>query len=204
VLAKINKGDHILPSREASRRNLAIARSRWRRPRPWRSQSESRVIRLYVWQWFLGHGPWCSARALAGWLGVSHTYIQKLMRSLPRDENTFLREMRRSEPPSLEALRCARVESGQERDRGLLRSQPRWKAVEYKIGNTVLRDFVPTKPNAATRAAKNPFVPNAPGQTNPDRAKLDYNAIYMWNLKVSAERAKSTEPWYQPGHRRWR
>jgi hypothetical protein len=190
-----------MPSREASRRNLVIARLRWRRPKPWRSQRESRVIRLYVWQWLLGHGPWCSGRALAGWLGISHTYVQALVRTLPRDENTFLREMRHSERPSVEALRCAREESRQYRERGLLRSQPRWKTVEFKIGSTILRDVVPTQPNAATRAANSPIVPNAPGPTNPDRARLDYNAMYIWNLRVNAARTEFPEPWYQPGHR---
>jgi hypothetical protein len=33
-----------MPSREASLQNLAKARLRWRRPRPWRSYSESRLI----------------------------------------------------------------------------------------------------------------------------------------------------------------
>lgn len=39
----------------------------------WRSRAESRLIRMLVWQWLLGHGPWCSGRALARWLAVSHT-----------------------------------------------------------------------------------------------------------------------------------
>jgi hypothetical protein len=201
---KINRRNRKMPSCEASRRNLVIARSRWRRPKPWRSQRESRVIRLYVWQWLLGHGPWCSGRALAGWLGISHTYVQTLVRSMPRDENIFLREIAHSEPPSVESLRCARAESRHYRERGLLRSQPRWKAVEYRIGSTILRDVVPTKPNAATTAANNPFVPNAPGPTNPERAKPNYNAMYIWNLRVNAARSNSTEPWQQPGRRRWR
>src|SRR6202795_2014870 len=166
-----------MPSREASLRNLAIARSRWSRPRPWRSRAESRVIRLYAWQWLLERGPWCSGRALARWLGVSHTYIQKLARTLSRDENAFLREMRHSAPPSFEGLRRAREESRQQRERGWLRTQPRWKAVQIKIGNNVVRDFVPTKPNAATLVANNPVLPDAPTPTNPSHKKLDYNTI---------------------------
>lgn len=190
-----------MPSREASRRNLAIARSRWRRPKPWRSQRESSVIRLYIWQWVLGHGPWCSGRALADWLGVSHTYVQRLARTLPRDDNAFLREMRHSEPPSVEELRCAREESRQLRERGLLRTQPRWKIVEYKIGSNVLRDFVPTKPNAVSRTASNPFLSNAPGPS--DRAKLNYSAMFVWHLRLSAERAKWREPSYLSVHKLW-
>jgi hypothetical protein len=193
-----------MPSCEASRRNLVIARSRWRRPKPWRSQRESRVIRLYVWQWLLGHGPWCSGRALAAWLGVSHTYVQKLVSSMPRDENAFLREMQHSEPPSVAALRCARAESRQQRERGMLRSQPRWKAIEYKIGSTILRDFVPTRPNAATRAANTLFPTDAPRSAKPDGEKLDYNAIYIWNLRINASRSGPTHPHYLPGYRRWR
>jgi hypothetical protein len=182
-----------MPSREASLRNLAKARLRWRAPRPWRSRPESRLIRLFTWQWHLGHGPWCSGRALARWLGVSHTYIQKLTRALSRNESDFLREVAYSGPPTTEGLRRAREVSRQQRERGLLRRQRRWKTMEYRIGDTVLRDFVPTKPNAATLVANNPFLADTP--TPSTAGKLDYNAMYMWNLRMDAVRETAMRPW---------
>jgi hypothetical protein len=161
-----------MPSREASLRNLEKARANGRPPRPWRSQSESRLIRRFTWHWHLGHGPWCSGRALARWLGVSHTYIQKLARTLPRNESDFLREVAHFGPPTTEGLRRAREESKQQRERGLLRRQPRWKTVEFRFGNKAVRDFVPTKPNAATLVANDLFLPDAPGPTSVTRAIL--------------------------------
>ena len=193
-----------MPSREASLGNLAKARLRWRPPRPWRSRSESRLIRNFVWHWHLGRGPWCSGRALARWLGVSHTYIQKLKRTLSRNESDFLREVARHGVPTKEALREAREVSRQQRERGLLRRQPRWKKVEYRFGDSVIRDFVPTKPNTATLVANNPFLPDAPTSAVPNQGKHDYTAMYLWHLRMNAERAKAIEPWRPPGRSRWR
>jgi hypothetical protein len=191
-----------MPSREASLRNLAKARLRWRLPRPWRSRAESRLIRLFAWHWHLGRGPWCSGRALARWLGVSHTYIQKLARVLPRNETDFLREVARYGIPTADALRHAREESRQQRERGLLRRQRRWKMAEYRIGDTVLRDFVPTKPNAATLVAKDPFLPDAPTPTILE--KLDYNTMHMWNLRMNAAHEVAMRPWRPTRRIRWR
>lgn len=191
-----------MPSREASLRNLARARVNWRPPRPWRSRSESRLIRSFVWHWHLGHGPWCSGRALARWLGVSHTYVQRLTRTLSRNENDFLREVARHGIPTVEGLKRAREESQQQRERGLLRTQHRWKTVEYEIGGTVIRDVVPTKPNPATLVAQNPHLPDAPSPTIP--GKLDYGAMHKWNLRMSGKGEKATRSW-RPGPRaRWR
>ena len=191
-----------MPSRESSLRNLEKARANARPSRPWRSRSESRLIRSFAWQWHLGHGPCCSGRALARWLGVSHTYIQKLKRVLSRRESDFLREVAYSGPPTVEGLRRAREVSRQQRERGLLRRQRRWKTVEYKFGNTVVRDhFVPTEPNAATLVANNPFLPDEPTPTI--SGKIDYNAMYMWNLRMYAAHEAATRPWrpirWRPG-----
>lgn len=193
-----------MPSPEKSRENLKKAKAAGRPPRPWRSQSESRLIRSFVWHWHLGRGPWCSGRALARWLGVSHTYIQKLTRTLSRNEIDFLREVAHSGLPTIEGLRRAREESRQQRERGLLRRQRRWKTVEYKIGDTVVRDFVPTKPNAATLVANNPFLPDAPTPTIPGQGKIDYNAMHMWNLRMNGEREKAMRPWRPARRTRWR
>lgn len=191
-----------MPSPETSRENLQKAKAAGRPPRPWRSQAESRAIRMIAWNWHLGHGPWCSGRALARWLGVSHTYVQRLARTLSRDESDFLREVERFGPPTIEALRRAREESHWQRERGLLRRQRRWKAVEYKIGNNVLRDFVLTKPNAATLVANDRFLPDAPTPALP--GKLDYNAMHMWNLRMNGEHEKAIRPWGRARRIRWR
>lgn len=193
-----------MPSPETSRQNLAKAKARWRAPRPWRSESESRLIRTFVWHWHLGRGPWCSGRALARWLGVSHTHIQKLTRTLSRSESDFLREVAYSGLPTIEGLRRAREESRQQREYGRLRTQPRWKAVQIKIGNNVVRDFVPTKPNAATLVANNPFLPDAPTPAIPSQGKPDYNAMHLWNLRMNAEREKARRPHRLPLRTRWR
>jgi hypothetical protein len=192
-----------MPSRETSLRNLAKARLCRRHPRLWRSRSEARMIRMFVWHWHLGRGPWCSERALAKWLGVSHNHVQKLTRVLPRSEDAFLREVAHYGLPTKEALVSAREESRQQRDRGLLRRQGRFKSVEYKIGNTVLRDFVPTKPNAATLVANNPTLPDAPAASQGGR-RIDYSAIHMWNLRMNCIGRQGTRPSRPARPTRWR
>lgn len=83
-----------MPSYEASVRNLAIARTMGRCPRPWRSNDEAYLIRRFVFQWLscpdLGRP---SARAWARALGVSHTWVQKLVR---RFQATRAKEKRNS------------------------------------------------------------------------------------------------------------
>jgi hypothetical protein len=192
-----------MPSHETSLRNLERARARWRPPRPWRSRAGSQAIRMITWQWLLGRGPWCSGRALAQWLGVSHTYIQKLSRTLPRDENDFLRKVRYFGAPSIDTLRRAREESRRQRERGFLRTQPRWKWVEFDIGGTIVRDCVPTKPNAATLAAQNPLLSDAPALSSRTKDRPDFLAMYMWQLKVNAERDKAMRPWRPSYKFRW-
>lgn len=184
-----------MPSSETSRINLQKAKAAGRPPRRWRSVSESRLIRLYVWKWHLGRGPWCSGRALAKWLGVSHTYVQKLSRTLSRNESDFLREVPYSGQPTIDRLRLAREESRRQRERGWLRTQRRFKLVKFKVGDNVLPWWVPTKPNAATLVANNPYLPEAPKPANPSESKPDYNAMHMWNLRIQGEREKAMGPW---------
>jgi hypothetical protein len=81
-----------VPSRESSLRNLAIARTKWRPPRAWRSLQETRVIKRLVYQWSNTREPgkW-SGRAVARWLRVSHTYIQKLVREFAQNPSEIQR-----------------------------------------------------------------------------------------------------------------
>src|ERR1700683_3726029 len=86
------------------RENMKCGRATGIRPRPWRSPSESRLVRMLVWQWLLGRGPHVSQRTLAGWLGISRTWVRLLRKRLPLDQAEFLREVARTGVPTLEAL----------------------------------------------------------------------------------------------------
>jgi hypothetical protein len=68
-----------MPSPDASRRNLQKARARWRPP------ERSGGIKHLVWQWHISTAPKESGRALARRLGVSHTYVCKLVRKFLRE-----------------------------------------------------------------------------------------------------------------------
>jgi hypothetical protein len=112
-----------MPSPESSRLNLQKARERWRRPRPWRSERESLVIRRRAWNWFTSdRGATCSARRLARVLGVSHTWIQKLIREFETDPSKILREVQIYGAATLDDLRRAQEETHRDRERGWLRS----------------------------------------------------------------------------------
>lgn len=147
---KLRKMKPSMPSPDASRRNLEKARRYWRPPRPWRSAQETRVIKRLVWQWFTYRGPgkW-SARAVGRRLGVSHTYIQKLVREFVTDPSKIERAVRSSHPATFEQLSRAREETRQQKVRGWLREPRRWKVAEFRIGDQVVRTVVPTK--ASTR-----------------------------------------------------
>ena len=112
-----------MPSHEASMRNLAKARAAWSHPpRPWRSFQESCVIEQLAWQWFNSQQPgkW-SGRAVARWLGVSHTYVQKLVRKFQLDPDRMRRNQAGLGPATFESLERAREFTRQYRERGDLR-----------------------------------------------------------------------------------
>jgi hypothetical protein len=68
-----------MPSPEASRRNLQKARACWRPPQ------RSEGIKHFVWEWYISTAPKEAGRALARRLGVSHTYVRKLVRKFLRE-----------------------------------------------------------------------------------------------------------------------
>jgi len=111
-----------MPSYESSVRNLAKARARWRPPRPWRSSDESRMIRRYAFQWFTSRGNKPSGRAWARALGVSHTWLQKLVKEFTADPSQMWRLQRANGDPKFTELSRAREYSQQMRERGELRS----------------------------------------------------------------------------------
>lgn len=119
-----------MPSREASLENLEKARANFRPPRPWRSCEETRVIERFVFQWLACGGAnrlTCgdtncpSGRAWARALGVSHTWVQKLVRQFQADPAEMQREVRECGHPTFGQLRRARDRSQEMRDRCELR-----------------------------------------------------------------------------------
>jgi hypothetical protein len=111
-----------MPSYQASVRNLATARAADRWPRPWRSNEEAHTIRRFVFRWFTcddHRRP--SGRAWARALGVSHTWVQKLMRRFQTDPTEMQREAQERGHPTLAQLRAAREHSRQMQDRSELR-----------------------------------------------------------------------------------
>jgi hypothetical protein len=119
-----------MPSPEASRRNLEKAKLNWRRPRPFRSEQESWLIRHLVWQWLTYRGPqkW-SARALGRRLGVSHVYVHKLVREFARDPLKMVREEQSFGLATFEQLSQAQESTREMKARGLLRPPQLWKYV---------------------------------------------------------------------------
>src|SRR5258708_21881484 len=103
-------------------RNLAKARAKWRPPRPWRSSQEARVIRRFVFQWFTcrdSNRP--SGRAWARALGISHTWLQKLVRGFVADSSNMWRLQRTASDPQVAELNRAQEETRRMRERGKLR-----------------------------------------------------------------------------------
>jgi hypothetical protein len=111
-----------MPSYESSMRNLAKAKAKWRRPRPWRSNEEARMIRRFVFQWLTCRGTRPSGRAWARALGVSHTWLQKLVRQFQADPTPMLREARCCGDPSFAQLSRAREFTQRMKEDGKLRS----------------------------------------------------------------------------------
>jgi hypothetical protein len=111
-------------SHRAALENLDRAMMRWRRPRPWRSPEESRAIKDLAWIWFTCDGPGQtreSIHSLARTLGVSRSYIQKLVRTFGRDPCAMEMADRRRVPVTFADLQRARESTRRMRERGLLR-----------------------------------------------------------------------------------
>ena len=116
-----------MPSPEASRRNLAKANARWRRPRPWRCETESQLIRHLTLRWCNEIDRKWSGRKLARILGVSQMYVWKLTQQF-KDGNLNVRSPLGSASTLEElgkALGSARSQTRKMREQGLLRETTR-------------------------------------------------------------------------------
>jgi hypothetical protein len=111
-----------MPSYESSMLNLKKAKARWRQPLPWRSSQESLMIRRYAFQ-----SPTCrdpnrpSGRAWARQLGVSHTWLQKLVRKFTADPSQMWRLQAARGDPKFAELSTAQDHTEQMKERGELR-----------------------------------------------------------------------------------
>jgi hypothetical protein len=114
------KRSHV-PSPETSRRNLEKAKANWRPPLPWRGLQETRLIKALAWRWYRIKEPRCGGRQIARWLGVSHTYIQKLVREFETDTRNIIQQQRAYGQVTFADLRRAQEETAQLRGCGYLR-----------------------------------------------------------------------------------
>lgn len=109
---------------DASMENLRKAKAspKWHPPRPWRSKKESHMIRRFAYMWFTcrdSSRPSC--RAYARGLGVSHTWIWKLVRQFQKGAGQIGRLQAAQGTPRYESLLRAKQQTEWMRARGELR-----------------------------------------------------------------------------------
>jgi hypothetical protein len=110
---------------DASMKNLAkaFASPRYHPPRPWRSKEEALMVRRFVLLWLTCRDrsrP--TGRAWARQLGISHTWLQKLVREFTADPNEMRRIQSLGDPRSADFIR-AKEYSQEMRTRGELRTR---------------------------------------------------------------------------------
>jgi hypothetical protein len=77
--------------------------------------------------------PWAKYR-VARFLGVSHTWVNKLVKRFEADPDRMRRKMAAFAPASFEKLERAREETRRQRERGWLREPIRWRRVKVTLG----------------------------------------------------------------------
>jgi biotin operon repressor len=108
---------------DASMQNLAKARAstRWHPPRPWRSKEEGLMVRrLVIWWLTCRDRSRPSGRAWARQLGISHTWLQKVVQELKVDQ-AKMRRLQGYGDPTLAQLSRAKEHTRQMGERGRLR-----------------------------------------------------------------------------------
>ena len=113
-----------MPSYESSMRNLEKADQKFRPPRPWRSSEESEMLRRFVFLWLTcrdASRP--SGRNWAKQLGISHTWLQKLVLQFRADPTEMKRLQVKRGDPKFADLARARECTEQMRGRYELRSR---------------------------------------------------------------------------------
>lgn len=172
-------------------------------PRRWRSRSEARLVRMFVWQWALRRGPNCSQCALARWLGISDAHLRALKKKLlaglspdhPFAQAEFTREIGRCGIPTLDALSRARDESRWMRGENLLRTQRAYKTIKCGEYNGIASfEMICTKPNNVTLALDGVTPLQPPTKLGPHQAPPDEFSTHMWLLRMHQEAANKAKP----------
>jgi hypothetical protein len=119
---------------DASMRNLAkaCASALYHPPRPWRSKEEGLMVRRLVFWWLTcrdRNRP--SGRAWARQLGVSHTWLQKVVQELKADQ-AKMRRLQSHGDPTLAQLSRAKEYTRQMRESGELRLSRRAKWAKFQ------------------------------------------------------------------------
>lgn len=156
-------------ARAARLRNIQKARAaRKRLPLPWRSGVETRVIEQLVWQWWLSPEPrkWPAYR-VARFLGVSHTWVAKLVKRFQSDPDRMRRRMRAFAPANFEKLLRARQETQWHREHGRLRGPIRWRRIKYSLEGKQRTTVVQTKSEKRRRDAFSSSSHHAPSSSPP-------------------------------------
>ncbi|HKW87675.1 MAG TPA: hypothetical protein VJN21_02860 [Candidatus Acidoferrales bacterium] len=115
--------------------NMAKARAARRRaPLPWRSGLESRIIEQLVYQWWLSTEPrkWAKYK-VARLLGVSHTWVNKLVKRFRADPGRARRRLAAFSPATFDKLQRAREETRRQREMGWLRGPIRLRRVKFLL-----------------------------------------------------------------------
>ena len=118
-----------MPSREASMENLEKAMQNWRPPRPWRSREEAQMIRRLVFWWLTSAAASRLVVLGPGHSGISHTWLQKLLRDFRADPNEMWRLQVARGDPTFAQLSRAREYTREMRERGELRPARRPRGI---------------------------------------------------------------------------
>ncbi|HEV2289363.1 MAG TPA: hypothetical protein VGR81_10460 [Candidatus Acidoferrales bacterium] len=88
--------------------------------------------------------PWAKLR-VARLLGVSHTWVNKLVKRFEKDPGRMRRKMAAFAPANLEKLERAREETRRQRELGWLREPIRYRRVKVKLYGKEKKVRVPTR-----------------------------------------------------------
>ena len=94
--------------------------------------------------------PWAKYR-VARPLGVSHTWVNKLVKRFEADPDRMRRRMAAFAPTSFEKLERAREETRRQRELGWLRGPIRWRRVKVTLEGRKRRVGVPTRAEVKRR-----------------------------------------------------
>ena len=116
--------------------------------------------------------PWAKYR-VARFLGVSHTWVNKLVKRIEADPERMRRKMRAFAPATFEKLERAREETRRERERGWVRGPIRWRRVKVTIQGRRQRVA------AVTRASR---LRQGYGEASGQAAPVRYSELPTWAI----------------------